>query len=389
MVYNIFHMKKSWILGGLLSIFILVTLLIIYVSRDTKLYSRQVMELAESLVTEDMTFSPPGAARTYASVSTLYYEILSQTGDIKQAVIASVELLKRRYTEQSQQFKFDRFLTSLNINSQQVLSTTTVSILETEWQHMNPQGENNIKNSYSDPSKWKGENPNGVESLRFSNWIVDEDIAKIVSKPPSETDEVFQKSLKSSEWLTSIRTPEQGAYINFWSGMHMSPGIAGIWQDRLYEVVKSYQLTDKEYAYAQMVLAQSLADTLTQVWKTKFTYLTKRPSAYSNKLILSMADPNYPTYVSEYSATAYVAKETLSTMFPKGREIWQRDFDSASQIGIWAGCAFSFDEEASLELGKQIFVAAQKKLDLQTISNGSFLPFEVFASKVGVYKRGY
>lgn len=382
-------MKKSWVLGGLLSMFILVTSLIIYVSRDTKLYSRQVMELAENLVSEDMTFSPPGAARTYASVSSLYYEVLFQTGDTQEAVIASVELLKRRYTEQSQQFKFDRFLTSLNINSQQVLSTTTANLLETEWQYMNPQSENNIKKSYSDLNKWKGENPNGVESLQFPSWIVDGDIAKTVPKPPSEVDEVFQKSLKSSEWLTSIRTPEQGAYINFWSGMHMSPGIAGIWQDRLHEVVKVYQLTDKEYAYAQMVLAQSLADTLTQVWKTKFTYLTKRPSAYSNKIVLSMADPNYPTYVSEYSATAYVSKEILSTMFPKGHEIWQRDFDSASQIGIWAGCAFPFDEEASLELGKQIFIDIQRKLNLQTISNGSFFPFEIFASKVGVYKRGY
>jgi hypothetical protein len=141
-----------------------------------------------------------------------------------------------------------------------------------------------------------------------------------IPKPPREDQEAFQKALKNSEWLTSVRTPEQGAYVNFWSGMHMSSGIAGIWQDRLYEVVKNYNLTDKEYAYAQMVLAESLADTMTEVWQTKFTYLTKRPSVYSNKIILSMVDPNYPTYVSEYSATAYVAKEVLSKMFPKGSE---------------------------------------------------------------------
>jgi hypothetical protein len=228
-----------------------------------------------------------------------------------------------------------------------------------------------------------------VEALGFNKWILEKDFTNDIPKPPREDQETFQKALKNSEWLTSIRTPEQGGYINFWSGMHMSSGIAGIWQDRLYEVVKNYNLTDREYAYAQMVLAQSLADTMTEVWQTKFTYLTKRPSTYSNKIVLSMVDPNYPTYVSEYSATAYVAKEVLSKMFPKGNEVWSKDFENASQIGIWAGCAFSFDEEGSLELGKLIFKNIQEKLRLQTISNGSFLPLEVFASKVGVYQRSY
>lgn len=384
-------MKNKKFLGivGLLSAFVLTMVVIVSLNRDTKLYSRKVMELAEGLVMEDMTFSPPGAARTYASVSTLYYDVLTKTDNTQEAVIASTELLKRRYTEQSQQYKFDRFLTSLNIDPTQQLSSTTNDLLEKEWARLSTYKASTSQARYIDQSKWRGENPSGVEALGFSSWILEKDYVHEIASPPSEKDEAFQKALKNSQWLTSIRTPEQGAYINFWSGMHMSAGIAGIWQDRLYEVVKNYQLTDKEYAYAQMVLAQSLADTMTQVWKTKFTYLTRRPSTYSDKIVISMVDPNYPTYVSEYSATAYVAKEILSTMFPKGKDIWNKDFGNASQIGVWAGCAFTFDEEGSLELGKLIFKNIQEKLGLQSISNGSFLPLEIFTSKVGVYKRSY
>lgn len=382
-------MKKNRIIVGTLMIFILSTSLLVFLTRDTKLYSRKVMELAENLVMEDMTFSPPGAARTYASVSTLYFRVLDQTGNTQEAVVASTQLLKRKYTEQSQQFKFDRFLISINVDGNQTLSATTTNLLESEWANLSSTTNDKSEFIYKNVDKWSGENPVGVEALGFNKWILEKSLVADIPKPPREDQEAFQKALKNSEWLTSIRTPEQGAYINFWSGMHMSSGIAGIWQDRLYEVVKNYNLTDKEYAYAQMVLAESLADTLTEVWQTKFTYLTKRPSTYSNKIVLSMVDPNYPTYVSEYSATAYVAKEVLSKMFPKGNEVWSKDFENASQIGIWAGCAFSFDEEGSLELGKLIFKNIQEKLRLQTISNGSFLPLEVFASKVGVYQRSY
>jgi len=382
-------MNKKWIIVGVLIVFVLSTFLLIFLTRDTKLYSRKVMELAESLVMEDMTFSPPGAARTYAAVSTLYFEVLEQTGNTQEAVVASTQLLKRKYTEQSQQFKFDRFLVSLNIDGNQTLSATATSLLESQWSNLASTTTNKSEVVYKNLDRWSGENPVGVEALGFNKWILEKDFTNDIPKPPREDQETFQKALKNSEWLTSIRTPEQGAYINFWSGMHMSSGIAGIWQDRLYEVVKNYNLTDREYAYAQMVLAQSLADTMTEVWQTKFTYLTKRPSTYSNKIVLSMVDPNYPTYVSEYSATAYVAKEVLSKMFPKGSEIWSKDFENASQIGIWAGCAFSFDEEGSLELGELIFKNIQEKLDLQAISNGSFLPLEIFTSKVGVYKRSY
>lgn len=382
-------MKKNRIIVGTLMIFILSTSLLVFLTRDTKLYSRKVMELAENLVMEDMTFSPPGAARTYASVSTLYFRVLDQTGNTQEAVVASTQLLKRKYTEQSQQFKFDRFLISINVDGNQTLSATTTNLLESEWANLSSTTNDKSEFIYKNVDKWSGENPVGVEALGFNKWILEKSLVADIPKPPREDQEAFQKALKNSEWLTSIRTPEQGAYINFWSGMHMSSGIAGIWQDRLYEVVKNYNLTDREYAYAQMILAQSLADTMAEVWQTKFTYLTKRPSTYSNKIVLSMVDPNYPTYVSEYSATAYVAKEVLSKMFPKGNEVWSKDFENASQIGIWAGCAFSFDEEGSLELGKLIFKNIQEKLRLQTISNGSFLPLEVFASKVGVYQRSY
>jgi hypothetical protein len=129
-------MKKNRIIVGTLMIFILSTSLLVFLTRDTKLYSRKVMELAENLVMEDMTFSPPGAARTYASVSTLYFRVLDQTGNTQEAVVASTQLLKRKYTEQSQQFKFDRFLLSINVDGNQTLSATTTNLLESEWANL-------------------------------------------------------------------------------------------------------------------------------------------------------------------------------------------------------------------------------------------------------------
>ena len=177
----------------------------------------------------------------------------------------------------------------------------------------------------------------------------------------------------------------------------MTPSLAGVWQDRLFTISRGHFLKDKEYAYAQMVLAQSLHDTMKETWTVKAKYLTKRPSLYSSEITLAMEYPQYPSYPSEYSSVGKVASEIISKFFPRRRNLLMKDQEVSGSISQWAGCSFSYDETAGKLLGDLIFQEIQSTQNLQPIRNSSLLPdlfytlktrINNFTSEAHVYNWG-
>ena len=353
-------MKKIWPFILVIIVFILFTVILAFSNRDSKLYSRSVMGLAEDVVSHDMAKLPHQVANFYASVATTYFEVLKQTGNTKSAILSATEIIKINFPEKKDQIIIDRFLASLNYTSEYKFTDMEQQII--------------------------------TENLATSTikvWNLKNDFVQSVAPPPKTNSPEMLSAIENSIELTNYRTLEQGALINFWSGMHMTPGIAGIWQDRLYSVTKNYYLKDEEYAFAQMILATSLSDTLNQVWQVKEKYKAPRPSKLSKQINLSMVDPTYPGYISEYSSTAYVAYNILKEFFPKGEKNWKVDLENASAMGVWAGCTFDFDEAAGRGMGERVFVEFKNSLNLSPISYGWFIPVEIFSTKVGVYKRSY
>jgi hypothetical protein len=131
--------------------------------------------------------------------------------------------------------------------------------------------------------------------------------------------------------------------------------------------MKDSDLTDKQYAYAQKVLAQAVADSFMECWKVKYVYWTMRPSMYDPTIPLAMKNPNFPSYLSGHSMISRTAAEVLSAMFPEHKDLWLSDAEEAKNSRLWAGIHFPHDNEAGAELGRQVGETVIQKLSLQKI----------------------
>ena len=299
----------------------------------------------------DTNFSPPEAARTYAYVATMYYEVLARGGGKEEATIAATRILRQMYPNMSDEI--DSFLKEKHLNtdtsfSPSVRDTVTALLLREKDEHEQPmrhvtppEGSNH----------WQGNDPIGLDALQWNQWILNKSYLSSLDVPPAEASAKQRNALSEVVSATQNRTPEQSAEINFWSGMYMSPGLAGIWQDVLFGTIGQKNLSDEQYAFAQMILAQAVLDTYIQVWDAKYTFWTKRPSTYDQNVAITMVDPRYPSYISEYATVGTVASNILTALFPKEKGVWLSNAESSSQIGVWAGCAFPYDETSGAKFG--------------------------------------
>ncbi len=206
--------------------------------------------------------------------------------------------------------------------------------------------------------------PNAGSGERF---IVDFGFTYAVPPPPLYTSESYMSALKEVAEASLDRTPEQGAAINFWGGIPGTEAPAGIWQTRLWEVSKKYNLSDERYAYAQMVLAEAVADAFMECWKVKFQYWTKRPDMVDTTIQTAMPNPPFPAYVSGHSTISFAAATVLGALFPNDASTYLANAEEAKNSRLWAGIHFSYDNEEVKILGTKVGEYVIQKLQLSPI----------------------
>lgn len=161
------------------------------------------------------------------------------------------------------------------------------------------------------------------------------------------------------------RSPEQGAAVNFWGGIPGTEAPAGIWQNVFYETSKKHKLTNKEYAYAQMILAEAIADSFTECWSVKYAHWTKRPDMTDASIQTAMPNPPFPSYVSGHSTISFAAATVLSELFPGDKIEYLNDAEEAKNSRLWAGIHFPYDNEEGKKLGIAIGEYVIKKESLK------------------------
>jgi hypothetical protein len=218
----------------------------------------------------------------------------------------------------------------------------TLDGFQTKWDGEIPKGE----------QYWVGENPFSPMAGGWKRWVILKDDAITAPQPPVFDSEEHGKALEEVKQSAMKRTAEQGAAVNFWGGIPGTEAPSGIWQNRLYDETKEYALSDSEYAFAQMVLAQALADSFMECWEEKYTYWTKRPSMVDDSIVphMAMGNPKFPSYLSGHSTISSTAAVVLGALFP------------AKNSRLWAGIHFPYDNVNGFELGKKIGEVVTERL---------------------------
>lgn len=328
--------------------------------------SRVWMEYTEDIVRKENP-TPVESARLYAYVATAYGKTLSTTASSAEASLVAREILNallpasREKTDNFFQKNTDTDPVTLSFDAEKIKAELLTRIMSdgftSVWDGTRPKGD----------MYWNGENPFTPLAGTWKRWIVSDADAIIVPPPPVWNSEIYKKELAVVKKASDERTPEQSSAVNFWGGAPGTEAPAGIWQNRLYDETKEYTLTDETYAFAQMILAQTLADSFMECWKVKYTYWTRRPSMDDTTIDLAMKNPNFPSYVSGHSTISRTAAEVLSTLFPEKRNIWIADAEEARDSRLWAGIHFSYDNSVGFALGEKIGRAVVTKLGLEPI----------------------
>jgi hypothetical protein len=301
------------------------------------LESRQVMEVAMQVVREDKP-TPVQSSRFYAIIATSYYDdLVSKTN------------------------KFDSSTSTLRSLLAQIVAEDDANsagfVMKKGPEYWN-------QTVGWDPETKTPFSPNAE---KLSTFVLDQNFAYQVPPPPAYGSEEFKKGLAEVKAAAERRTPEQGALINFWGGVPGTEAPAGIWQNRLFDITKKYKLSNEEYAYAQMVLAKSVADSFHECWKEKFIFQTKRPDMTDSTIPLAMANPPFPSYVSGHSTISFTAATVLAKIFPADSEQFFSDATAAKNSRLHAGIHFAYDNDEGEKLGRAIGEFAIGKLNLQKI----------------------
>jgi hypothetical protein len=201
---------------------------------------------------------------------------------------------------------------------------------------------------------WIGEDPFSPKISQYPRFLL-KNFSYQVPPPPKFKSPEFYQGLKEVNEAAKNRTTEQSALINFYGGVPGTVQPAGIWQNIMWENVKDDKnLNDQKYAYNQMLLAKTLADSFMECWKVKYIYQTKRPNMTDKTIDLAMPNPKFASYTSGHSTISFSAAGVLTSLFPEQKEIWVKNATDAKNSRLWAGIHFPYDNNEGQKLGEEV-----------------------------------
>lgn len=329
------------------------------ISNDTQeqsLSARKAIEYTEKLVIEKKP-APTESSLAYAYAATTYFNVLKETGNKVTA-------------EKASKYISEKILGATST----VENDLNSSVLDDMLKRLNNDGHLKTSLGYSMPKgDWvwvdrdtSPRTPFTPNAGTWERWVV-KGISFEVPQPPKYKSEEYLQALEQVRVASENRTPEQGAAVNFWGGIPGTAQPAGIWLDQLFNYSKKYDLTNEEYAYVQMVLAQTLFDAFVECWKVKFTYWTKRPDMAINTIDTAMPNPPFPSYLSGHSTISFAAATVLAKFFPKDAEKYLSNAEEAKNSRLWAGIHFPYDNEQGKKLGIKIGESVIEKLQVEAI----------------------
>ncbi len=341
--------------------------------------SRQWMDEAMALQ-KDGNYAPSAAARLFAYTASVFSDVLDETHDPKDASAATALILEALLPQQ--RGSIDAFYRSLYSGAPRV-SAKAETIVSAYRKRALSDGFTLIWNQGMVPARtgaWYvrggAATDGGAMSGSWKPWVLTDELAVTVPPPPALGSIADQLEIQKIRLATELRVPEQTAAIYFWQGStgavkgankdNITP--AGVWQN-IFSIEESDALNESDYAHAQKILAQSIADSFIYTWKIKYIYYSQRPSMRVDGLSLALADPPFPGYISGHSTISSTAATVLSALFPDKSAIWRVNAKDARYSRILAGIHFDIDNEAGENYGDRMGAKIAGTLGLATSTN--------------------
>jgi hypothetical protein len=332
------------------------------------LYGRKSLEIAEGLVKKNKP-TPPESSRIYAYIATVFSETLEQSS-IYNALVNTKNITIELFPNDKKTIE-EEYKKLLQENKAGILNAT---IFEKYKSRIDQDGHDLVWDGIitTGDALWVKDkkDPFSPRAGEWKRWLVDQPLR--VDNPPVHDSVQDKKEIEIVKEAVRTRTADDVAKINKWGGVPGTVAPAGLWQDQLFgNINKDFNYNalarEKQYAFIQKVLAQTLADAFMECWKVKYIYWTARPSMRIDGLNIAMDNPPFPSYVSGHSTISKAAADVLSIMIPGKKEYFQSMAIEARDSRLKAGIHFNIDNTQGYELGHLVAVESILKLNLKPI----------------------
>lgn len=326
-----------------------------------KILSRGVMELAISLG-RTTQLSPPESARRLAYVASGYAASVDKNLPQKDSLLVSQKILEKFYPEADVATGISKVATEYVVSphpAEEPVPTEVSGITEQYFRRMSTD-EHDLAWEGTVPlgsDKWSGKDPESPRAGDWQRWAVMG--GAVIARPPSIGSDEQKKDLESVRELMKNRTDEDEALVKFWHGSEGNVTADTQWQDQLYEIIKTDLPDDKnkadaQYATMQKYLAITIADSILESWRVKFTFWTPRPSMYDAAIKPLLPDPNYPAYPSALAASSSAAAQVLTALSPDHKAEWFELAENAANSERVSGTHMPADVSSGKELGELV-----------------------------------
>jgi hypothetical protein len=222
------------------------------------------------------------------------------------------------------------------------------------------------------PEYWDGPQPSiGLTNGSSLGWFITSGSEFRAPAPPAYDSKEFADQLKITQEALKNATPEEKRATVFWAGgpgTKTPPGQLLTLDDDYMQGKEAAQTSDQylkgkgvsleKTLLVRSVLTMAVADAVTSVFDSKYTYFVKRPFMMDPTIITIMPTPNHPSYPAGHSTLSEAGAVVLEHYVPEDTAMWEAKAHEAGMSRVWGGIHYMMDHEAGVTMGKAVGLAA-------------------------------
>lgn len=171
--------------------------------------------------------------------------------------------------------------------------------------------------------------------------------------------------------MTAGLRGDQQQVASQWQDKDGSLTPPGHWMAIAIGLARRHGLSSSATALALALVATAQADAFIAAWDAKYAYWSVRPVTAIRERDSDwrpyIDTPHFPSYVSGHATTSGAAATVLAALFPEHAAELHACAEQASESRLLGGIHFRSDNEAGLQLGREVGAVAMARVSLAAL----------------------
>jgi hypothetical protein len=230
------------------------------------------------------------------------------------------------------------------------------------------------------PGRWRPTPPvdayNPLEPLagEWRPWVLSDGGAVEPAPPVAYDSPRFWEEVEEVRRIANALTPAQKAVAQTWNLDRGTVTPAGVWNLKAAKLAEDRKLARPQTVRMFAALNVAMMDAFIACWHTKYKWWTVRPitvirERHDPGFLSHLITPPFPSYVSGHATASAAAEVVLAHFFPERADWLRAQAEEAAESRLLGGIHYRSDNEAGLELGREVGRRAVQRVFGQSPAN--------------------